>query len=223
MKKPLKEVRLRNGLVIEGDRDIGAIWGEIFEPAVADVYGSAESDADLIIDIGANIGSFSTFAAYTHPSARVWCFEPEAVVADQAERNFKRNKIGNVTLIRSPVTRDGREVRFARQDNRGASNIYTSTQDEVTMSSVTLDRVDFAGAKSLFLKLDCEGAEGEIIDWLIENRSKLPKSIQVAGEYHHWCPIPKAESVRKLRDAGFNVIESRIFASSYLFAKQKIA
>jgi FkbM family methyltransferase len=218
--KPVNEVRLRNGMTIEVDRDLRKIWGEVFEPAIADVYDTVASDADLFIDVGANIGSFSCLAAYTHPSARVYSFEPDQTVASQAERNFKRNNLKNVTLIRKPVTSDGREVRFARFDNRGASNIYQpSPANEEAMASTTLDCVDFSGSKSLFVKLDCEGAEGEIIDWLISHRPQLPPVVHVSCEYHPWCPIPQSEATRRLREAGFRAVKTRLFAADLLLAE----
>ena len=217
--KPVNEVRLRNGMTIEVDRDLRQIWGEVFEPAIADVYGTAASDADLFIDVGTNIGSFSCLAAYTHPSARVFSFEPDETVATQAERNFRRNNLKNVTLTISPVTGDGREVQYARQDNRGASNIYQSSPAKPeTMASTTLDCVDFAGSKSLFVKLDCEGAEGEIINWVIARRAQLPPAVHISCEYHPWCPIPCSEAVRRLREAGFRVVESTVFGATCVFA-----
>jgi hypothetical protein len=63
--KPVKEIRLRNGLTIGLDRDVRADWGEVFEPAIAGVHGTAASDADLFIDVGANLGGFNCLAAYT--------------------------------------------------------------------------------------------------------------------------------------------------------------
>jgi FkbM family methyltransferase len=221
--RPVMAARLRNGLVIEVDRNLAGIWGEVFEPAVADVYGVGASDADLFIDVGTNVGSFSSLAGYTHPAARIYAFEPEASVAAQAEHNFKRNNVTNVTLTRAPVTGDGRQVQFSRHSNRGASNIYEASEAEPeTMASVTLDCVDFAGAKSLFVKLDCEGAEGEIIAWIVAHRARLPSSVKISCEYHPWCPIPREESMRRLEEAGFQVRNAALFGAKYLFADSKM-
>ena len=219
--KPVKEIRLRNGLTVGLDRGIRADWGEVFEPAIADIYGVATSDADLFIDAGTNLGSFSCLAAYTHPSARVYAFEPDEESASQAGRNFTRNNLGNITLVKSALTDDGREVQFATQDNRGASSIFLSSEGGgVRLPSTTLDCVDFSGAKSLFVKLDCEGAEGEIIGWLIAHRARLPSRVLIACEYHHWCPVPLSETVQRLKDAGFNPIKRTIFDEQYLFAEK---
>jgi len=217
--KPVKEIRLRNGLTIGLDRDIREDWGEVFEPAIADIYGVAASDADLFIDVGANLGGFSCLAAHTHPSARVYAFEPDEESAPQAQRNFTRNNLGNITLVKAPVTEDGREVRFSMQENRGAASIFLPSDAGLRLSSTTLDCVDFSNAKSLFVKLDCEGAEGEIIDWLIAHRSTLPPRIRIACEYHPWCPIPRSEALKRLKNAGFQADDPVIFDEQYLFAE----
>ena len=129
-----------------------------------------------------------------------------------------------MTLTRAPVTCDGRDVQFARLDNRGASNIYESSPGGMeTMASTTLDCVDFSGSKSLFVKLDCEGAEGEIIDWLIAHRAQLSPAVHISCEYHPWYPIPRSEAARRLRDAGFRAVESRTFGEGMLFADYKTA
>lgn len=219
--KRVSEVHLRNGLVIELDRGLRQDWGEVFEPAIADVYGTAASDADLFIDIGTNLGSFSCLAAYTHPSARVYAFEPDEESASQAEQNFRRNKLDNITLVRAAVTEDGREIQLTKEDNRGAANIFqASSETGRRLSSTTLDCVDFSGAKSLFVKLDCEGAEGEIIDWLIAHRTRLPARIRIACEYHPWCPVPRSEAVKRLKEAGFDAVERLHFDEQYLFAEK---
>ncbi len=179
--KRVGEIRLRNGLVIGVDRGVRDDWGVVFEPAIVDVYGAVGSDADLFIDVGTHIGCFSCLAAYTHPSARVYAFDPNAAVAAQAERNFARNKLCNVTLVKSAVTEDGREVEFAGMENPGSANIYNAAPGAATrLSSTTLDCVDFARAESLFVKLDCEGAEGEIVGWLVAHLKRLPPRVRVA-------------------------------------------
>ena len=71
-------IRLRDGPQIDSLRSLRTTFGEIFEAAVADLYGIRQARADLVVDVGANIGAFTCLAAYSLPSATVHAFEPSA-------------------------------------------------------------------------------------------------------------------------------------------------
>jgi FkbM family methyltransferase len=196
-------------------------WGEVFEPAIADIYRVTAAEADVIVDVGANLGSFSSLAAWTHRNGRVYAFEPQKEHAELLRRNLERNRLQNVRILESPVTADGRDVTFFEQTHEGAANIFQSGDGKSrALKSVTLDCVDFAGGRSAFIKLDCEGAEGELIQWLVEHLDQLPPRINIACEYHPWCPVPLEESVGRLTKAGFIVKNEVHFDEPYLFAQR---
>ena len=212
-------VVLRDGLVLELPGPVNEYWGNFFEPAVADVYGVRQARPDVIVDVGGNIGAFSCHAAWRHPQAQVHAFEPQEVEGAAFQASVENNGLRNVMLHRQLVTRDGRQVAFAvNVANRAASGIFSESGSGQARPSVTLDVVPLAGAKSLFVKLDCEGAEGELIAWLCEQRERLPARVQVACEYHPWCPVPLAESSARLGRAGFAVTVVSKFGETYLFA-----
>lgn len=214
-----REVRLRNGLIIQVDQTLRKEWGEVFEPAVADTYGIARSDADLIVDIGCNIGAFSCLAAKTHPQAHIYAFEPNPAAIQQARLNFRRNGLINVQLTESLVTADGRKVTLHIGNNRGSVSIVLMGEGrKVEMPSVTLDGVPFRKAKSVFFKIDCEGAEGEIIPWIIAHRDRMPPRVTLACEHHVWCPRPADDLVGALREAGFEASSGIEYGSRYIRA-----
>ena len=212
-------IQFRDGLRLKIMPPLRATWGEIFEPAIADIYGIANAQPDLIIDIGANIGAFTCFAARRHRGSVVHAFEPSPAHADLLDENIRRNGLTNVTVHRKAVTRDGREVRFSALGSGGGSGIFLHDGGSPTiLQSASLDLVDFAPFESLFLKLDCEGAEGEIIEWVCANLPTLPARITIACEYHHWCPVPKPQMLGELRTHGFAVEERIQFDEAYFFA-----
>lgn len=214
-----KILQFRDGFRLEAMPPLSATWGEIFEPAIADVYSIRDASPDLIIDVGGNIGAFSCFAARTHPAAAVHAFEPSPEHSTLFEVNISHNHLRNVHLHRQPVTKDGREVIFSARGTGGASGIFLHDEgSQSTLQSTTLGAVPFADAKSLFVKLDCEGAEGEIIDWICTNRARLPRKVQIAAEMHHWCPVPHDEIIANLKSHGFAVREEILFDEAYLFA-----
>jgi len=217
-----KLLRFRDGLRLQAMPPLAATWGEIFEPAIADVYGIRRLQADLIVDVGGNIGAFSCFAARTQPGAAVHAFEPSPAHGNVFEKNVALNGLQNVFLHRMPVTKDGREVIFSARGTGGASGIFLHDEGSpVPLQSTTLGSVPFEDARSLFVKLDCEGAEGEIIDWICTHRAQLPARVQIAAEMHHWCPVPLEEIIGNLKSHGFAVREESFFDEAYLFASSQ--
>ena len=229
----VSEIRLRNGLILslqlpprEKAKDgFGTnvkpipgmrYWGEVLEPAVADCYGIRKVSPDLIVDVGMNIGSFSSLAAKTHPEAEVYAFEPNPAAIEMANINFERNGLHKVHVIPSPLTADGRDVTLVVPPERGAYSVVQKVK------SVTLTEVPFHLATDVFVKLDCEGAEGELIEWLVENNEQLPKRVKIMCEYHHWCPQPLEDLVAKLKSVGFDDARvTSLFDETYIEASRR--
>src|SRR4051812_8881460 len=68
------EYRLRNGLRLVDST--GTMAGTIAVVFVRREYGRVEKFR-TIVDIGANLGTFALYAAYSCPETRVYCYEPE--------------------------------------------------------------------------------------------------------------------------------------------------
>jgi FkbM family methyltransferase len=212
-------ILLRNGLGIAMPATDGGGWGEVFEPLIADVYRSPCGFRGLIVDIGANAGAFTLLAARRNPDATVFAFEPQAKVLEILRENLQTNGLGRVRSFSDPVTGDGRAVCFGESQERpGSSGIHYREGNRALRPSVTLDVVPWRNASSAFLKLDCEGAEGEILQWIAEHREILPANLQVVSEYHPWCPVPLAESLARMQRAGFTCSTEEAFQETYFRA-----
>jgi FkbM family methyltransferase len=212
-------LRFRSGLRLRPMQPLTKTWGEIFEAAIADVYGITRHNPDLIVDVGANVGAFACMAAHIHPQAIVHAFEPSPPHADQLEQNAALNGLHNIIFHRLAITKDGRDVIFTVLGSGGSSGLFfheggTSMQ----IKSTSLDCIDFSRTRFLFLKLDCEGAEGEIVTWICANLHRLPSHIAIACEYHHWCPISRDKILQDLREHGFASQGRILFGEFYLFA-----
>lgn len=219
------KVKLRSGFSIHPRHMLKDSWGEIFEAAVADVYGVRGVQApDFVWDIGANIGAFTCLAAATYPGSRIMAYEPDKGAVEILRKNLHENGFDRVKVVACPVTKDGRSVEFSVVGGGGGSNIYSIGPGKSSaMPSVTLNIEELQGARSLFVKLDCEGAEGEIIEWFVEHSSKLPEMVRIVAEYHPWCPITPDQSMRCLAEAGFTTSMMTRFGESYLLAERKIS
>ena len=146
-----QEVHLQNGLVIALGLPLRIPWGCVFEPAIADCYGIRQAQADVIVDVGTNLGAFSCLAAKTYPRARDLRFEPNPASNALAKINFKRNGLTNIHLTESPVTADGRDVTFHINKSWGSESAVLMGEDEkVPMASVTLAEVLRRGELGFF-------------------------------------------------------------------------
>lgn len=151
---------------------------------------------DVIIDIGAHVGIFSMYYALRHPELEIFSYEPTKRNYNNFVKSLEYNKIKNVNAHNLAVTVDGRDVSmFQPADNTGASSmIYNEAlpfQDKTDAKSITLKNIFGSVLNSPFyngnkkikiLKIDCEGAEYEI---LTGNMELLKDVDYVLGEFHH--------------------------------------
>jgi len=124
------------------------------------------------IDIGANIGGYSLFAAAAAgPRARILAIEPQPEIFERLVYNIGQNPFATIKAIACAVAdRDGDITLFIDEDNRGESSmrmINSDTQGErvrvpakALMTIVTEEGFERIDA----LKLDAEGAEDLILE-----------------------------------------------------------
>lgn len=141
---------------------------------------------DVVLDIGAHVGIVSIYLAKRYPGIRVYAFEPVAENFQRMERNIGANHaIGIVPTFRA-VTSDGRNV-FLRGNvkaNSGGTTMIRSPDIalEVVHSSISIaDVFTQAAGRVALLKIDCEGAEYEILE---AAGDLLHRVDRIRGEFH---------------------------------------
>jgi FkbM family methyltransferase len=165
---------------------------------------------DVVVDVGANIGAFAVTASRAAANGRVFAFEPEpenfALLCD----NVDRNGCHNVTPVRAAVADTTGEVALSLSEGNSSGHSLRRDHggDGVVVPAVALGRLleEYRIDRCDFLKLDCEGAEYEILYGL--PKEYFPRIRRVALEYHA-NPDEKRgkgdELVAFLRGVGFRV------------------
>ena len=179
-------VHLRNGMAFQLDEfyDIETLWQVWFRR----VYRVRDSDR-TIVDAGANIGLFSTYAASQAPESRVWAIEPFPATFARLERSVRQNGLAE-RVDCSCLALAGEKGERTMASSAMASDLRyllpagTATGDAVPVPALTLgeffdrndlDRVDL-------LKMDIEGAEYEVL--AAASRDTLRRIRRLNIEYH---------------------------------------
>lgn len=173
-------------LDIEDDAEAGVYKVVMHEATNAYKLDSLDLKAgDTVIDIGAHVGVPSIYLAKKYPGVRVIAFEPSPDNYAHLQRNIKANGV-KVEAINAAVTADGKHVGIPvnANGNTGGRSIYRHTAgDTAIVDSYSLEDLYtmFGVTRPTLLKIDCEGAEYEIL----EGNEELLKGIKyIIGEFH---------------------------------------
>jgi FkbM family methyltransferase len=157
--------------------------------AISDYFkeGFNIQNEDTIIDIGAHIGTFTIYAAKLADKGRVYSFEPHPENFALLKRNCKLNNLKNIELFQQGVYKEKESVKlFTNKEKTGEYSIYKESPNFISIECITLkDIFDNNGIQFCdFLKIDCEGAEYDILfNTPTEYFNKIDK---IVLEYHDY-------------------------------------
>jgi FkbM family methyltransferase len=192
-------------------RDTMDVW-TIKETCLNDYYRLRDRPVrpnGVLIDIGAGLGDFAIMAAHMHPGAQVLAFEPFPASADLCRRNVRLNQTTNVEVIEAAVGLGKGSIGL---DISSAESVQYSTASEQAANSSLQVQIESLGQifaeraidRCDLLKLDCEGAEFEIL--LTLNRDILDRIDHISMEYHNGVTtMSHADLEAALSAAGFTV------------------
>lgn len=175
-----------NGIAldIEDDPD-GGVAKIVCREAVRDYTDIELHGGDVVIDIGAHVGIVSIYLAKRFPGILIYAFEPCRVNFDRLCRNLDANGVGGISAHCQAVTGDGRVVQLNSDlsKNSGGGAIYGVGPNMENVDSITLPQIfeKFKIGSCALLKIDCEGAEYEILE---AAPSLLSKVKRLRGEFH---------------------------------------
>jgi FkbM family methyltransferase len=177
------EYRMRNGIRLVDGR--GGMAGTIAVVFVRQEYGEVDQ-FKTIVDIGANMGTFAVYAAQSNPDAHVYCYEPEPRNFRVLQNNIDINGLNDrVVAFQSAVASDNSQRNLAVGDSLlNSFHIVPTGATSQTVTCTTLkDIIATHGLDTIdLLKINCEGAEYEILEGCPEN---LDRIANIRLEYHN--------------------------------------
>ena len=175
-------------------------------------YGVPIQDGWTVVDIGAGIGDFSIYAAYGHPDAKIYAFDPFPGSHELLIRNLKLNSIENVTPLQRAFWHSDSELSLEGTFGEPLQISSRSTPSEgepgsgklvhaVALGTI-LDR--FGIEKVDLIKLDCEGAEYDIL--LEAPTAVFGKIERITMEYHDLDSDQNNQTlIQFLKEKGYTV------------------
>ena len=167
-----------NKYIIEGvsllivDRPNSRSGSWIADELAADQYGLEKISflpGEFVVDVGAHIGMFSIYLAIKFPMISIFAFEPEPTNFNNLLINLALNKITNVVACNMAITADARLFSLkSPAHNSGGAGGFHDNETRGTKSTVASETLDGAFerngiTKCKLLKMDCEGAEHEVL------------------------------------------------------------
>lgn len=164
------------------------LFSEIFFEYI--YYFESKKRTPRIIDCGANIGMATLFFKTLYPDSKIVCFEPDPITFKMLKHNIIQNSLTNVTLVNAAVSARAGKIALFRNKNVEGGDLLMSIFRHHSTAGPNIEKIDvsserlskYIGAHLDYLKLDIEGAEGEVLQ---EIKHKLKNVQELCIEYQY--------------------------------------
>ncbi len=195
-RKDNKIIINNNRLKIEGEAD-NTLWTAA-SVLCNDEYSFNTNKKYVMFDIGLNLGITSLHKAQEDNCVKIYGFEPFAPTFKLAQRNLELNPslAQKIKIFNYGLGEENKKLNINYNAALPGSmstvkNIFENTQDietvEIKQASKILKRLFDQHSEDIFLKIDCEGAEKEILPE-IDKAGLLKKVKIIIMEWHYENP-----------------------------------
>ncbi len=135
---------------------------------------------DIIIDIGGHVGLFALYASQFCKKGQIYSFEPVIENYNLFLKNVENNNLTNIKVFNTAVSKSDGKINLFLNSDQAAHSIFTKSDLFKEVNSITLQKIfEENNIKNCdLLKIDCEGAEYEILENLpIKYFTKIQKII----------------------------------------------
>ncbi len=166
-----------------------------YEKKVTDLFQKFIRKGDVVIDVGANIGSHTLIMAkLVGESGKVIAFEPHPDIARRLTDNIKLNRFTNVSVSRFALSeKPGKASLFSYSDgmlDKGTSSLYgiTNLEEKYSVDVSTLDVVAENERLSRldFVKVDTRGSDFPVIKGARESIGKFHPYVVFEYNQDNW-------------------------------------
>jgi len=174
----------------------------------------------LVLDIGANLGTFCVPLAQKIPQLKFHAFEPQRIVSYQLCANIIINSLDNVYTYELALSNENASVDLAMPDYAAETNIGAFSIDKEVRENEyecktvnTTDRIDVVPLDFLtfdnirLIKIDVEGHELEVLQGGIETikANNYPPIIFETWDWKPWFQSKRKALFEYLEDHGYKI------------------
>ncbi|MBI4801346.1 MAG: FkbM family methyltransferase [Elusimicrobia bacterium] len=178
----------------------------------SEIYKSAVKKGATVLEIGANIGFFTTlFAKLAGESGKVVAFEPDPDNFRLLEKNIQANDCKNAVCVQKAVSdRTGTGRLYLCEEHRGDHRLFDSRDGRRSVEVETAAIDDFmpGGAVVNFIKMDIQGAEYLALQGMertIKNSGHLLMLCEFSPALLRRAGTDPLEFLKKLEALGFTL------------------
>jgi FkbM family methyltransferase len=215
----LRLLNFRNGLNVAcrgGTRD----WDIVHELFFAGSYGRAmsflktQTGEPSVLDLGGNIGLFSLLAAQTHPTARIYAYEPGPPNYQLLEMNCLANPrlAKRVQLRKEAVAGQTRMAEWLFDEhNPGGSSLFgkEGVKYQVQIRAFADVLKSLPGDVAL-AKIDIEGAEYEVLEFTPPELWSRVHAISLELHEDPQSRISQADFLKRMVGFGFKLEQESV-------------